>query len=131
LRGRLDEVHAAGAELVFIGNGSPRLAKRFAETRARGVTVLTDPSLDVYRALGMKRSVIATLGPQTWLGVARSLARGNMQQVVQGDPWQQGGLLAMARGGRIVYRRPNRDAAERPDLAAALEALATASNTTR
>jgi uncharacterized protein YjhX (UPF0386 family) len=123
LRGRLDEVHAAGADLVFIGNGSPRLARRFGETHARGVTVLTDPSLDVFRALGMKRSVIATLGPQTWLGAARSLARGNLQTDVQGDPWQQGGLFAMARGGRIVYRRPNRDAAERPDLDAALAAI--------
>jgi hypothetical protein len=71
----------------------------------------------------MKRSVIATLGPQTWLGAARSLARGNLQTDVQGDPWQQGGLFAMARGGRIVYRRPNRDAAERPDLDAALAAI--------
>ena len=124
MRGRLDDIRAAGAELVFVGNGSPQLARRFGETRVPGITVLTDPSLDVYRALGMKRSVIATMGPQTWFGAARSLARGNVQTELQGDPWQQGGLFAMARGGRIVYRRPNRDAADRPDLDAALRALA-------
>lgn len=124
MRGRLDDIREAGAELVFIGNGSPRLAARFGETRVPGITVLTDPSLDLYRALGMKRSVIATLGPQTWLGAARSVARGHIQTDRQGDPWQQGGLFAMARGGKIVYRRPNQDAADRPDLDAALRALA-------
>lgn len=117
-------MRAAGAELVFIGNGSGRQAAHFQEREAGGVRVLTDPSLEIYRRAGMKRGVAATLGPRTWLAALRATARGHRQTRVEGDAWQQGGVVVMARGGEIVYAQPNRDAGERPDLDAALAAIA-------
>jgi uncharacterized protein YjhX (UPF0386 family) len=123
LRGRLGEIKAAGGELVLIGNGSPRQAAGYQRLYAPDCTVLTDPTLEVYRALGLKRGVMATMGPSTWVRAARSLAGGHVQGELAGDAWQQGGLFVMAPGGRLVFEQRNRDAATRPDIEGALRAL--------
>jgi AhpC/TSA antioxidant enzyme len=123
LRGRLRDVEEAGAELILIGNGSIQQALSFQRARAPEIRVFTDPTLDAYRALGMRRSVGATLNPTSALAGIRATARGHVQTSVEGDAWQQGGLYAVARGGTIVYSQPNRSAGDRPDLDAALNAL--------
>ena len=123
MRGRAAEVRSAGAQLIFVGNGSPAFAAHFKTRDAGGVDVYTDPSLAIYRQLGMKRGVGATLSPRTWAAAARATARGHIQTGIEGDPWQQGGVVVLARGGEIVYSRPNRDAGQRPRLDAALAAL--------
>lgn len=121
--GRLDEIRAVGATLVFMGNGRPDQARAFAQNETPGATVLTDPSLDTYRALGMRRGVGATLSPRSGLAAVGALLRGNMQTKTQGDPWQQGGLMVLDRGGRILLLQRNRDAGDRPDIDGALRAL--------
>ena len=123
MRGRLEEIRAAGAELVLVGNGSPRQAAGYQRLHAPDCTVLTDPSLEAYRALGLKRGVMATMGPATWGRAARSLAGGHVQGELAGDAWQQGGLFVMAPGGRLIFEQHNRDAATRPDIEGALRAL--------
>jgi hypothetical protein len=126
LRDRLGEIRDAGAELILVGNGSVAFAAHFQRERAPELQVFTDPSLESYRQLGMKRSAAATLGPAALVASARAMAHGHFQTSVEGDPWQQGGLFAIAKGGRVVYSRPNRDAGDRPDIDAALTALRTA-----
>lgn len=125
--GRLDDIRAAGADLVFVGNGRPDQARAFAERETPGATVLTDPSLLSYRALGLRRGVAETLGPVSALASVGAVLRGHRQTRLEGDAWQQGGLLALAPGGRIVFLQRNRDAGERPDLEGALDALGTLS----
>lgn len=121
LRDRLDDVHREGAELVFIGNGSVEQAGDFGRDRVPGCPVYTDPSLTTYQALGMTRSVRASLGLSSVLAGAGAALHGRRQTSVQGDPWQQGGFFVVATGGKVVYSQPNRSAADRPDLDAALE----------
>ena len=121
--GRLDEIRKAGAELVLIGNGRPDQAAAFARDEAPGVTVLTDPSLRTYRALDLRRGVLATLGPRSALAAASAFRRGHRQAATAGDAWQQGGLAVVAPGGRIVFVQRNRDAGDRPDVDGALAAL--------
>jgi hypothetical protein len=123
LHGRAAEVRQAGAELVFVGNGSPEQARAFQQRRVPGDRVFTDPELSVYRGLGMRRGVGATLGLRSLIAGAQAYRAGFRQEGTQGDPWQQGGLLALARGGRVVYEQRNRSAGDRPDLEAALAAL--------
>jgi hypothetical protein len=123
LRGRLQDVRDAGAELVLVGNGTPEQAASFQKARAPELPVYTDPTLAAYRALGMRRGVLATLGPSSLVAGMRATRSGHVQTDVQGDAWQQGGLYALARGGTIVYSQPNRSAGDRPDLDAALKAL--------
>lgn len=102
----MSEFEAAGARLVIVGNGTPSMAKHFAE-RAElpsSVTLLTDPSLESYLRAGLKRSVLLTLGPRGWLPFIRTMRRGFRQGRTQGDPWQQGGSLVVAKGGEILFR---------------------------
>ena len=112
----------AGADLVFVGSGSPAHARQFQERQAPGIAVFADPSLRTYQSLGLKRGVAATLGPRSVLAGARSTLRGHVQTRVQGDPWQQGGLFAVAPGGEILFAQRNADAADRPRLDEALRA---------
>jgi hypothetical protein len=123
LRERLRDLKEAGVELVLVGNGPVQAAAHFQREQAPDCPVFTDPSLEIYRSLGMRRGVWATLGPSTLAAVTRALLRGHRQTSVQGDPWQQGGICAVRRGGEVVYVQTNRNAGERPDLDAALAAL--------
>jgi hypothetical protein len=75
----------------------------------------------------MKRGVWATLSPAALLASVRATRRGYRQTSTEGDGWQQGGTYAVAKGGRIVYAKANRNAGDRPDLDAALAALRVAS----
>ena len=123
MRERLEDLREAGAELVLVGNGSVVAAARFRREQAPECAVFSDPSLETYRALGMRRGVWATLGPSTLAAAARALLRGRRQTSVEGDPWQQGGIYVIANGGAVVYARANRNAGDRPDVDAALAAL--------
>jgi alkyl-hydroperoxide reductase/thiol specific antioxidant family protein len=123
LRGRLKDIEAAGAELILVGNGSIEQALNFQRARAPEVRVFTDPTLESYKALGMRRSVAATLGLSSIVAGARATARGFIQTSTEGDGFQQGGTYAVAKGGTIVYSQPNRSAGDRPDIDAALQAL--------
>ena len=122
--GGLDEIRSAGADLILLGNGRPDQAAAFARDQAPGVTVLTDPSLRTYRALGLRRGVLATLGPGSAIAAAGALLRGHRQTATAGDAWQQGGLAVVGPGGRLLFVQLNRDAGDRPDLEGALSAVA-------
>jgi hypothetical protein len=123
LRGRRAEIAAAGADLVLVGNGSAEQARRFQTKVAPDVPVYTDPARRSYGALGLKRSVRATLGPTSAAAFVGATLRGHRQTSLAGDPWQQGGLLLLARGGRVLFLQRNRGAGERPDVEGALAAL--------
>lgn len=123
MRGRLADIEAAGADLVFVGNGNPQQARHFQARQVMESPVFTDPGLRLYRVLGMKRGVGATLGPKSIAAGARSVLRGHLQTSVEGDPWQQGGLIVLKPGGEVAYVERNRTAGDRPNLDAALAAL--------
>jgi len=123
LRGRLDDIHEAGAELVFVGNGVVPFAKHFQETHVPGCEVYTDPSRASYLALGLKRSVAGTIGPSSVLAGLRARRAGHSNGRLEGDPFQLGGVFAVAKGGAIRYEEAHGTAGDRPDVDAALAAL--------
>ena len=123
MRGRRAEIEAAGAELAFVGSGSVAHARHFRERHVPESEVYTDPGLHAYSALGFKRSVAAKLGPRSALAYARATMRGHRQTSVQGDAWQQGGLIVLAPGGRLLLVQRFHDAGGRADVDAVLELL--------
>jgi hypothetical protein len=131
LVGRLDEIHGAGAELAFVGNGRPDQAAAFASHEVPGCTVLTDPSRQTYKAMGMIRGVLPTLGPGSAAAAVGAALRGHRQTTLEGDPWQQGGLVLVGRDSRILFLQRNRSAGDRPDLEGALAALSAEGRTAR
>jgi hypothetical protein len=101
----LDKLHAAGAELHVIGNGTPSFIVGFRdETRWTG-PVYTDPSLAVYKAAELKRGVTKTLDPRALGGTIRAFMRGGRQGRTQGDPWQQGGVLVIGTDGAVLWHQ--------------------------
>ena len=123
MRERKEELDAAGVRLAFVGNGNVEQANRFHLNHAPDCDVFTDPSLGAYRTLGLRRSVVGTLGLASVVAGVRSTLRGHHQRSVQGDPWQLGGVFAMAQGGKTVYAQRFVHAGERPDATSALKAL--------
>ncbi len=103
LHRQIDDLHAAGAELHVIGNGAPMFMDGFRETTGYTGALYTDPSLEVYKAVGLERGVMTVLSPRAALAAARALKGGFRQGRTQGDATQQGGILAITPTGEVVY----------------------------
>jgi len=127
---RLGELHAAGARTLLIGNGEPAAIDGFVERHAladRPVDVVTDPSLEAFRAAGLLRSAWATFGPRAIVDYVRAMGAGFVPRKVAGDLLQQGGALVVDAGGRVVFHRASKslsDHADGSDLVDAALALA-------
>ena len=110
LHREIDAMHAAGAELYLIGNGSPSFIEGFRDTTKWTGPIYTDPSLAVFKAAQLKRSVMRTLDPRSLGNALKGLRHGQMQGRTQGDAWQQGGVLVVAPSGEVRWHH----ASERP-----------------
>jgi hypothetical protein len=120
-----------GAQLVFIGNGSPAQARDFRAAHASGCDVYTDPSRATYSALGAQRGVAATVGPSAARAFLRTLRGGFRQSTVQGDAWQLGGMLVVLPGDRVTYSHLSRHAGDHPpneEVLAAVRAATTSAS---
>ena len=119
-----DAIRSRGAELHFVGNGNRHFAQAFREQFVPGASLFVDTGREAYRALGMKRSVVATLASlATWKRGLRALRSGFRQGTVQGDAFQLGGVLVVLPGGRIAYRYVSESAGDHPPVEKALEAV--------
>jgi AhpC/TSA antioxidant enzyme len=123
LRGVLQEIHDAGAELVVVGNGTAEMARAFAEDTQLTTPIYTDPSRRSYALAGFKRGMLATLSLRGLGHAARAVKGGFRQGPTQGDPWQLGGVLVVRKGGDIVYAHRDREAGDVAPTGEVLEAL--------
>lgn len=118
----IDKIHAAGAELVLIGNGAPHFIAGFRELTGFRGPIYTDPSLEVFRAAHLQRGVARTLNPLSLGHAVKAFAHGSRQGNVEGDAWQQGGTLVIAPGGEVrwqhVSKRPGDNASNAQILSA-------------
>lgn len=98
------QLHRAGIpNLVVVGNGAPMFIAGFRETTGYDGPIYTDPSLEVYKAAQLKRGVGTVLTFGAAKATIGSLRRGFRQGKTQGDATQQGGVLVIARDGRVLY----------------------------
>jgi hypothetical protein len=129
IRGRRAEIEALGAGIVFVGNGTARAAAWFQKKFAADSTVLTDPELVTYRAIGARSGILSTLGPSAWGAGLRALRSGARQSTTKGHPYQQGGLVVMAPGNRVLYKHISKAAGDHAPVADVLAALEEAAST--
>jgi peroxiredoxin len=106
---RLFELSCAGVCTVLVGSGSVEQRAAFAARNAlegAPASLVTDPSLGLYRALGLVRSAWATAGPRALLETAGAIAAGYLLRAAEGDRTQQGGVLLVSRAGvvRLLFR---------------------------
>ena len=98
------QLHRASIpNLVVIGNGAPNFIAGFREETGYTGPIYTDPTLAVYKAAQLKRGALTLLKFGAAKATLGSLRRGFRQKGVQGDATQQGGVLVVEPGGRIVY----------------------------
>lgn len=129
---RLHELTRLGLRVAYVGNGEPRYIEAFVERNAidpEVVEVITDPTLAAHRALELRRSLHAALGPRALWNVGRALVSGFRASTVEGDAQQQGGVLVVDGEGRVAYLHRDRatgDHANTTDVIAAAMRVAAA-----
>jgi len=123
LHREIEQIHGKGAELYVIGNGTPNFIEGFREATKYTGPLYTDPSLEVYKAAELKRGVAKTLNPFAIGATIKAYRNGSRQVDVQGDPWQQGGVLVIAPSGEVRWHYASGHPGDRPgakEIAAAL-----------
>lgn len=118
-----DEIERRGAKLICIGNGSPHFARSFREDHDVQMDLYVDPSLDTYRALQFERSVGATFKLKTVKSAVRTMSSGFRQGRVQGDAWQQGGVVIVTPASEVIFRHANLRPDEHASIKEILDAL--------
>ena len=93
---------------LVIGNGTPLMAADFVEHHNIQTPVYTDPSRKVYTELGMHRRF--GLNYQTLKQSLTAYKAGHRQTKVQGDVWQQGGVVTFDRSGQVIFRAADKEA---------------------
>jgi hypothetical protein len=133
---RQPELSDLGVAIVLVGSGSAEHARAFVERwglDGRRVAVVTDPTLDTFRAAGLVRSAWATFGPRALFSELLAIGAGLRPGRADGDRFQQGGTLLLDADGSVVFAHANRfvgdvvDAADLVDAATRLHLRSTSS----
>ena len=114
MRGIVPGLHAAGGELITVGNGSPEQAAWYVEDFEIETPVHTDPTLAVYLAAGARRGLQATLHPRMLGNAIRAWRAGFRQKEVLGDGSQIGGVFIVLPDGSMPFRYLSRTAGDHP-----------------
>ena len=107
---RLSQLEELGLSTTLIGNGATEFTAAFIERHAlidRKVNVVTNPKRDAYQAAGLHRSIWSVLGPAAVWGQLRARGAGIAGHGIQGDEWQQGGLLLLSSDGALKLHYVN------------------------
>ena len=142
MRSEVANIHAYGAELVVIGNGTEHFAQAFRKDLELETPLYVDPTCASYRALGMKRGIVRTLDARSMIKMARVVWKnvGRAASVLHswgrsvpalipsshGDAWQLGGVLVVTPDGSVPYRYLSSTAGDHPPASEILAALTAA-----
>jgi hypothetical protein len=109
-----------GARVVIVGNGSPEQAEHFFAMKGlprEGVSVVTDPGRDSYKAAGFARSIgRAFLNPGSVRAYRSARREGHQVKGLFGDLTQLGGLMVVEPPARLAYLHRSLFAGDHPDL---------------
>ena len=120
-----EQFHAAGAEIVLIGQATPKDAADFRRQFELELTVLADERRISYKAIGARMAGVTGLfGPRVLLrAFSTVLGRRVRQGRTVGHPAQLGAALVIAPGNRVLFAQRARDASDNASPADLLGAL--------
>lgn len=111
--------------MLFVGNGAPMFIEGFVEREKladQPITIVTDPSLAVFEAADLERSVLATVGPAAIKAAWRARKAGYRQPGIEGDKLQQGGMLLLDGSGAAAFYHRNEHLGDHADPKAVVAA---------
>ena len=123
-----DEFEAAGANLVLIGQLTPRHAAHFRRRQGIELTVLADNDRASYKDAGAKVATFnELLGPKVVAkGILTTARSGARQGRTLGHPAQLGGAMVISPGGEVVWSHMAQDASDNASPEEILRALRSA-----
>jgi peroxiredoxin len=109
-----EKFQAEGAQVVLIGQLTPRHASHFRRRQGIHLTVLADDDRASYKAAGARMANASQLiGPSVLAkGVMTSLRTGKTQTRTIGHPAQLGGAMVIAPDGTVAFSHMARDASD-------------------
>jgi peroxiredoxin len=111
------QIESGGLKIALVTQSGDESAAAQAGKYGLGdVARFSDPSLDLYRAVGLRRGRIhELLGPRVWIrGFLAGVMDGHGVGSLEGDGFQMPGAFVI-RDKRVVRAYRHRDAADRPD----------------
>jgi hypothetical protein len=115
------EFEKRNAQLIVIGNGAPNFISAFREETGYQGLLYTDPSLETYKLLNLKRGVGSLFGFKSLKAGIRAVSSGYLQTEIQGDALQQGGAVIAGPGDVLHYVYRNKEAGDHPPIKEMLE----------
>lgn len=114
----------AGARLVFVGLGTPSMAKDFREQMHVTAPIWVDRDRTTYKLLEFKkeRSVGALFRPALWKNVMRARLKGLTQTKAQGPQAQYGGVVVIGKAGDVKLAYASKLAGDFPPMTEVLRA---------
>ncbi len=106
------EFQNKGLRLVVIGNGDSYFIKTFREDTGFQGEIYTDPSRQSYTILQFKKGIRSSVRLKTLTTGLKAIMEGHSQKSVQGDPWQQGGVIVITPGQSISFFYANQEAGD-------------------
>lgn len=126
MEARLDEFHAAGAEVWAVSFSPPDVVAKHLSRFPSTLPYFADPELTLYRSFALGRvSVWRLLAPSTLWRYARILVRG----IRPGTPYpgddvlQLGGDFVLDRDRRVRFAYSSSEPTDRPSVDAVLGAV--------
>ena len=121
MRDYIPRIHAAGGELVVLGNGTPEQAQWFVEDYGMTTPVFTDPALASHKVVGARKPMF--LDPRSLRRALEARRNGFRQTGVKGSAMQVGGVFVITPAGDAPYSFLGRFAGDHPPPEKAVAAL--------
>jgi peroxiredoxin len=102
---QLEILESSGVDCVVVGSGTVEQARDLRSRlslETRSIHLLTDSTLAIHRALGLRRSPWGVLGAKGTWNLVRAIARGHKNAWGHGDFYQLGGTLLLDASGTVV-----------------------------
>lgn len=123
MEGRRDEFINKGVELVVLGCGKPSHIKDFKEVTGYTGRILTDPSREAFKILGLTSSLGGLIGSKMFSRAISALKQGVKPGSVQGNALQLGGAIIINTDESVEYVYRSSEAADDPPVGEMLAAL--------
>ena len=118
-----DKFTKKDTNLVVIGCGKPGHIKEFREVTGYGGTILTDPSREAFKMLGLTSTFGGLLGSKMFSRAISALKQGIKPGLVQGNALQLGGAIIINPDESIAYVYRSSEAADDPPVDEMLAAV--------